>query len=154
MPAQVRRATLVDCEKIASFQLLMASETENKQLDETVVLPAVIAVFDDPQKGFYVVGENEGLVVSSLLITYEWSDWRNTNLWYIQSVFVEESYRGQGIFKQMYRFVVEAAKVANVKHVRLYVETGNHRAQSVYESLGMKKLPYLMYDVEIQNRLE
>lgn len=149
MPAHIRRAELADADKIARFQLLMAKETEDKNLDEAVVLPAVKSVFDDPQKGFYVVSEIAGQVVGSLMITFEWSDWRNTNLWYIQSVYVESNCRGQGVFKQMYRFVAVEAKTTGVKHVRLYVETGNHLAQKIYESLGMKKMPYFMYDVEI-----
>lgn len=149
MPAEVRRATRDDANKIARFQLLMARETENKRLEESVVLPAVQAVFEDSQKGFYIVGEIAGQVVSSLLITYEWSDWRNTNLWYIQSVFVEENFRRQGVFRQMYEFVISEAIAASVKHVRLYVEVENQTAQSVYESLGMKKLPYFLYDVQV-----
>lgn len=149
MPAHVRRADLADAEKLARFQLLMAKETEGKNLDESIVLPAVKSVFDDPQKGFYVVTEIDGQVIAGLMITFEWSDWRNTNLWYIQSVYVDSNCRGQGVFKQMYRFVTAAAKAVGVKHVRLYVETGNQRAQKVYESLGMKKMPYFMYDAEI-----
>jgi ribosomal protein S18 acetylase RimI-like enzyme len=149
MPAHVRRAKRADADKIARFQLFMAKETENKKLDEAIVLPAVNSVFDDPQKGFYVVGEMADQVISSLMITFEWSDWRNTNLWYIQSVYVESGYRGQGVFKQMYRFVTAEANAAGVKHIRLYVETGNRQAQKVYESLGMKKMPYFMYDAEI-----
>ena len=149
MPPQVRRATSADAAIIARFQLLMAKETENKTLNEAVVLPAVKSVFDDPQKGFYVVAEIEDQVIGSLLITFEWSDWRNTNIWYFQSVYVESSCRRQGVFKEMYGFVTMEAKSAGVKHVRLYVETNNRQAQEVYESLGMKKMPYFLYDAEI-----
>ena len=149
MPAQVRLATRSDAEKIALFQVLMAAETEDKVLDQASVATAVKAVFDDPNKGFYFVGEIDGQVISSLLITYEWSDWRNSNLWYIQSVFVEADNRGQGVFKKMYQTVVDQAKQNGVKHIRLYVENDNDRAQKVYQSLGMKKLPYFMFDAEI-----
>ena len=149
MPAHVRRAKLADADKIARFQLSMAKETEGKYLDEAIVSPAVKSVFGDSQKGFYVVAEIDNLVIGSLMITFEWSDWRNTNLWYIQSVYVESHCRGQGVFKQMYRFVTSEASAESVKHVRLYVETGNHLAQKVYESLGMKRMPYFMYDAEV-----
>ena len=149
MPLDVRFAKREDATSIARFQLLMAKETEDKTLNESVVLPAVNSVFDDSQKGFYVVGEIDNRVISSLMITYEWSDWRNTNIWYLQSVYVEAEHRGQGVFKEMYRFVTAEAESAGVKHLRLYVETGNHRAQRVYESLGMKKMPYFLYDAKI-----
>ncbi len=149
MPAEVRSATFDDAESIARFQVLMAKETEDKTLDPDVVLIAVRAVFDDPQKGFYLVGEVAGTVISSLMITFEWSDWRNTNIWYLQSVFVEPAHRGQGVFKQMYQTVVERARENNVQHLRLYVETDNQAAQQVYQTLGMKRMPYFMYDVKI-----
>ncbi len=164
MPSQVRKAVRPDAKSIAHFQILMAMETEGKTLDDSIVLTAVEAVFDDPQKGFYFVAEMEGSemegsdvegpdserqVIASLLITYEWSDWRKSNIWYIQSVFVKSEHRGQGVFKQMYKTVTDEAKQLGVKHIRLYVETENEKAQRVYESLGMKRLPYFMYDAKI-----
>ncbi len=149
MPFKIRSAHPEDANSIAKFQVAMALETENKQLDEDNVKQAVDAVFDDPGKGFYIVGESAGNVVSSLLITYEWSDWRNSNLWYIQSVFVVEEVRGQGIFKSMYNFVMDMAKSEQIMFVRLYVELENEAAQKVYESLGMKRMPYYMYDVKV-----
>ncbi len=149
MPSQVRKAVRSDAQSIARYQVLMAKETEGKTLDGSTVLTAVEAVFDDSNKGFYFVAETAGQVIASLLITYEWSDWRNSNIWYIQSVFVETEHRGQGVFKQMYKTVSDEAKRLDVKHIRLYVETENEKAQAVYESLGMKKLPYFMYDAKL-----
>lgn len=149
MSIQIRDATINDAEKIAQFQIDMALETEDKKLDPATVLSAVRSVFTDPQKGVYFVGDDNGKVVSSLMITYEWSDWRNSNLWWIQSVFVDVEFRGQGIFKSMYQRVIELAKENNVMFVRLYVETDNERAQKVYTSLGMKRMPYYMYDVKL-----
>ena len=146
---KIRLATATDVKAIAGFQVAMALETESKHLDRETVETACRAVFDDPSKGFYLVGENDRRVVASLMITYEWSDWRNSNMWYIQSVFVEKDSRGQGIFKALYREVMALAKSQNVKFVRLYVETDNQAAQKVYESLGMKRLPYYMYDVKV-----
>ena len=149
MSATIRKATIDDVDLIAGFQLAMAMETENKSLDPTIVEPAVRAVFEDPSRGFYLVGEVDGRVVGSLMITYEWSDWRNCNMWYIQSLFVEANHRGQGIFKKLYQQVIDLAKNDDVMFVRLYVEVENERAQKVYESLGMKRMPYHMYDVKI-----
>ncbi len=148
MPAIVRIATAADTAAIVRFQILMAKETEDKDLDPAVVALGVKAVFDDGQNGFYLVGEVSGKVISSLLITYEWSDWRNRKIWYFQSVFVDHDYRRQGVFSQMYQAVMAQAQANGVQHVRLYVELDNVRAQKVYESLGMQRLPYCMYVAE------
>lgn len=149
MSANIREATIEDAPSIAGFQIAMALETENKQLDPSIVEQAVQAVFEDASRGFYLVGEVNGDVVGSLLITYEWSDWRNCDMWYIQSLFVEANHRGQGVFKKLYRQVIDLAKSKNVMFVRLYVEFENELAQKVYESLGMKRMPYYMYDVKV-----
>lgn len=146
---KVRTANLDDASTIAKFQIAMAMETESKTLDPAVVGPAVEAVFDDEGKGFYLVAERGGDICGSLLITYEWSDWRNSQLWYIQSVYVTKAHRGQGVFKSMYQAVVKRAEAENVMYIRLYVEMENTRAQQTYESLGMKRMPYYMYDVRV-----
>lgn len=151
MATLIRNATVEDAQSIADFQVAMAMETENKQLDAANVLCAVKRVFEDGDKGFYLVAEVDGQVVGSLMVTYEWSDWRNSNMWYIQSVFVQAERRGKGLFGQMYQRVVELAKNAKAMYVRLYVETDNEKAQKVYEKLGMKRMPYYMYDVKIDS---
>ena len=150
-PGQIRAATLDDAASIAQFQINMALETEEKTLLPDVVLPAVQSVFSDASKGFYLVAEAEGQVVGSLMVTYEWSDWRNSNMWYIQSVFVEADFRGRGLFTAMYHEVIRRAKADQAMFVRLYVETENERAQKIYESLGMKRMPYYMYDVRVDS---
>lgn len=149
MSFTIRAAKPTDSKTIAEFQIAMALETENKTLDPQVVTPAVAAVFENSQHGFYVVAESDDRVIGSLMITYEWSDWRNGNMWYIQSVFVDKQHRGKGVFKNLYRHVIDLAKLAEVMFVRLYVETDNEAAQKVYESLGMKRMPYYMYDIKI-----
>lgn len=149
MGIQIQRAQKHDAEAIADFQQRMAWETEEKKLDMAVVLPAVEAVFDDPEKGFYLVAKSGDQTVASLLITFEWSDWRNSQIWYIQSVYVLADFRRQGIYRKMYDFVIGKAKEHEVRFVRLYVETENERAQSVYQNLGMKRLPYYMYQTDL-----
>lgn len=146
----VRPAAETDAEKIIDFQIRMAWETEQKVLPRDRVEPGVRGVFADRTRGEYFVAEDGsmGSVVASLLVTTEWSDWRNTDIWYIQSVYVDVDHRGQGCFRQMYANVVEQAKQRNVRVVRLYVETDNAAAQSVYERLGMQRLPYYMYQME------
>jgi ribosomal protein S18 acetylase RimI-like enzyme len=156
LPANVdvRLAVLADAPTIARFQIEMAMETENKKLDANVVLPAVEAVFRDANKGYYLVAEiaddpGKRPVVASLLITYEWSDWRNSVIWYIQSVYVDPDWRGRQIFGKLFADVIHRAERAQAKFVRLYVEAENHRAVAVYESLGMKRLPYYMYQYQV-----
>lgn len=146
----IRPAVAADAETIIDFQIRMAWETEQKVLPRDRVEPGVRGVFVDRSRGEYFVAEAEtaGPVVASLLVTTEWSDWRNTDIWYIQSVYVDADHRGQGCFRQMYANVVEQAKQRNVRVVRLYVETDNAAAQSVYERLGMQRLPYYMYQME------
>lgn len=158
MDVEIRLGQLEDADTIAEFQIAMARETEDKRLEPEVVAPAVRKVFSDPAKGFYLVAvenrDNENSdsskVIGSLLITYEWSDWRDSFVWYIQSVYVEERARGRGVFRRLFDRVLEMAKKDGVLFVRLYVETENLRAQKIYESLGMKRLPYFMYDLKIE----
>lgn len=145
----IRRASRLDAEFIADFQVQMARETEDKPLDLELVTAAVKKVFEDPAKGFYLVAEINDRVVGSLMITTEWSDWRNSDMWYFQSVFVQPEFRGQGIFRGMYDHVLKLANQHDVLYVRLYVEVENERAQNVYESLGMKRMPYYMYDIRV-----
>lgn len=152
METVIRRATKSDAASIADFQIAMAMETESKSLAANVVVPAVESVFDSPTKGHYYVADIGGEVVGCLLITFEWSDWRNSNIWYIQSVFVAQPHRGKGIFKSLYQEVMHEARENDVMYVRLYVEKENARAQKTYEALGMQQLPYLMYDVRVPQK--
>ncbi len=152
---RVRKATLADAESIAAFQQAMALETEGKKLDATTLRQGVAGVFDGPQKGFYVVavvdagdGDTAG-VVASLLITYEWSDWRNATFWWIQSVYVDPGWRRQGVYRAMYHHVLSLADTrGDVCGVRLYVERTNAVAQKTYDSLGMHKSHYDLYEMD------
>src|SRR5690348_7285105 len=119
----IRLADKRDIQALVGFNQSMALETEGKNLEASVLTPGVAAVFDDPNKGFYVVAEDEGSVVGGLLVTYEWSDWRNAWFWWIQSVFIKPEFRGRSIYSQLYRFVKELAEEkGNVCGFRLYVE--------------------------------
>ena len=151
MNVQIQLADASDAAKIAHFQICMADETESKQLDTDIVKSGVNNILDDKSKGFYLVAKCEDQTIGSLLITFEWSDWRDSNMWYIQSVYILPEYRGQKIFSRMFEEVKSMAAEQGVLFVRLYVETDNTHAQNVYEKLGMKKLPYYMYDLKIEN---
>ena len=125
----------------------MCLETEHKELMAEVVLAGVNALFDNPSHGFYIVAEIEQTVVACLLITTEWSDWRNGFFWWVQSVFVIPEYRRRGIYRQMYGFIKQLAnKEPNVCGFRLYVEQNNIRAQETYTALGMSQSPYCLFE--------
>lgn len=142
----IRKAVPADAPAITEFQQKMAWETEKLMLAEDVIKSGVTAVFTDPSKGRYYVAESGGKVIASLLITYEWSDWRNRNVWWLQSVYVLPAYRRKGVFRMMYTIIREEADNNRVAGLRLYVETNNKIAQQTYESLGMKCQHYLMYE--------
>ncbi|MGQ9620504.1 MAG: GNAT family N-acetyltransferase [Bacteroidales bacterium] len=142
----VREATKSDSEAIIDFQIKMAWETEYLKLDREKVTHGVNTVFNNPMKGKYYVAESDSKVVASLLITYEWSDWRNANVWWLQSVYVVPEHRRMGIFRTMYGFVKDAAVKQNAAGLRLYVEPNNKAARKTYEALGMKSEHYIMYE--------
>jgi GNAT superfamily N-acetyltransferase len=142
----IRKAVSADAPSIIEFQLKMAWETEKMSLDAETVTKGVNAVFDDHHKGEYYVSENGGQVVASLLITYEWSDWRNSNIWWFQSVYVVPEFRRQGIFRKMYTFIRNKAEELGIAGLRLYVETENKKAMKTYESLGMNSEHYNFYE--------
>lgn len=142
----IRLATIEDAETIASFNAAMAMETENKTLDMSMVETAVRAAFESDDKGFYIVAEEDNFVLGGLMITYEWSDWRNAWWWWIQSVYIRPEARGRRIYSELYDEVKRRAKDAgNVFGIRLYVEYENENAQRVYEKLGMEREHYHMY---------
>jgi GNAT superfamily N-acetyltransferase len=142
----IRKATPADAPSIIDFQLKMAWETENISLVPEIVTKGVDAVFRDHSRGQYFVAESDSKVMASLLITCEWSDWRNSNVWWFQSVFVLPEFRRQGIFSKMYNHIRELAEEKDVAGLRLYVETKNTRAQKTYEALGMSSGHYAFYE--------
>jgi GNAT superfamily N-acetyltransferase len=142
----IRHALPKDAEVIIDFQQKMAWETEDMTLPTEIVTKGVNAVFSNPVLGQYWVAEEEQKVVASLLITYEWSDWRNANVWWFQSVYVLPSHRRKGIFRSMYAHIRNEAENDGIAGLRLYVETNNTRAQKTYEALGMQREHYAMYE--------
>ena len=125
----------------------MAKETEDLNLDPDTVQKGVKAIFDNPEKGFYLVTEEDGEVVASLMITYEWSDWRAKTTWWIQSLYVKPEHRKKGIYRKMYEHLKNKIKDDNtVGGIRLYVDKTNVKAQKAYEALGMDGEHYSMYE--------
>ena|ERR1051326_3891754 len=147
MTATYRRAALTDLNSIVEFQLAMARETEDLELNRAVCAKGVQAVFDNSSLGAYYVGEKEGRAIASLLTTYEWSDWRNGVVWWIQSVYVMPEARKQGIYAGLYAYVKNLAEDdEHVQGIRLYVDKRNTRAQQVYARLGMNGEHYQVFE--------
>ncbi len=143
----IRQATVTDSTSIVEFQLAMAWETEQLQLDEPTVIKGVAAVFADSSKGTYYVAESDGVVLGSLLTTFEWSDWRNGTVLWIQSVYVRPGFRKQGIFGQLYRHIQAlVAGSPDLRGIRLYADKTNTSAHDVYEHLGMTAEHYQMFE--------
>ena len=145
---KVRKAATEDLHALVNFNQLMAMETENKQLDTTTLTRGVNAVLSDPHKGFYLVAEtDQNDIAGSLMVTLEWSDWRNSHFWWIQSVYVAPEYRRMGVYSQLYAHVKSLAENTDgVCGYRLYVEKDNLIAQKAYQKLGMKPTYYDMYE--------
>ena len=129
----------------------MAKETEGKELDINLLRPGVEAVLTRNDLGFYLIAERMGRPVGQLLITYEWSDWRNAYFWWIQSVYVSPENRRMGVYKALHIYAaVEARRQGNVCGMRLYVDKDNTVAQGVYEGLRMHQNHYDMYEIEFE----
>ena len=144
---KIRIAERTDIDAIVKFNFALATETESKLLDANIVQNGVEAIFDDNNLGFYLLAVSNEIPVAQLTITKEWSDWRNANFWWIQSVYVIPEYRKKRIFNNLYKYVVEKAKYSsNVCGVRLYVDKENIRAQKVYTKIGMEESNYIFYE--------
>jgi ribosomal protein S18 acetylase RimI-like enzyme len=143
----IRRATRRDAAALIAFNSAMALETERKVLLPAVIGAGVRGLLRRPDSGFYTVAELGGEVIAALMVTKEWSDWRNGDFWWIQSVYVRPEYRRRGVYKQLYRYLRQlAAGERAVCGFRLYVERSNRRAQATYRASGMERTHYLVYE--------
>ncbi|MBI3853278.1 MAG: GNAT family N-acetyltransferase [Verrucomicrobia bacterium] len=149
MNLNIRQARPSDVAVIADFNARLAQETEHRQLDVARLAQGVGALLSDPVKGTYFVAEMDGEVVGQLLITYEWSDWRNGHFWWIQSVYVKEALRSRGIFRALFAHVQKLAKARkDVCGLRLYMDAHNATARKTYERLGLKQTNYELFELE------
>lgn len=145
----IRRAVATDAEVIAANNRAMALETEGKALDPATSLRGVTRALADPAKGFYLLAERAGQVVGQLMITFEWSDWRDGTFWWIQSVHVAPEARRSGVYRALYARLLEMAREApGICGIRLYVESENARAQQTYAALGMQRARYDLFEVD------
>ena len=147
MPITYRDAAPGDAARIIEFQLAMARETEDLDLDREILTRGVGAVFADPSLGRYFVAENDGEVIASLMITYEWSDWRSGMVWWIQSVYVVPSFRRRGVYAGLYSHVKALVeRDPAIRGIRLYVDSRNTGAQEAYTRLGMNGEHYKVFE--------
>lgn len=143
----IRQAGESDAPFLIECQLNMAMETERMQLDRETVTGGVYAVLADPARGFYLVAEAKGNPVACLMVTPEWSDWRNAWMWWLQSVYVLPDFRKSGVFGTMYAYVKEMIEQReDVGGLRLYVDRGNMPAQEVYRRVGMNGEHYITFE--------
>jgi len=146
MSILVRPATPADMPDLCAWNAAMAWETERKTLEPARLQRGVAGVLAQPARGFYLVAESAGMAVGSLLVTYEWSDWRCGDFWWIQSVYVLPAARRGGVFRALYAAAEQRAREAGAVGLRLYVDLGNATAQATYEGLGMQRCHYAMYE--------
>lgn len=146
---RIRRGITSDINRIAEFQQALAQESEGKTLDDELLLQGIQKIFQDEDRGFYLMAESGDQVVGGLMITYEWSDWRNANFWWIQSVYVDSQWRRQGVYRALHDYVYDVAQSRDdICGIRLYVERNNTVAQKTYNSLGMSQSHYHLYEID------
>ena len=151
MRLSVRRADHLDIDRIVDFNLAMARESEDKRLDANALRSGVAAVLAEPANGFYLMAEADGQPAGSLMVTAEWSDWRNGRFWWIQSVFVAPEFRRRGIYSRMHDWVRRTAQAdSQCCGLRLYVEKNNVGAQATYSGLGMVPTHYDLFEEEFE----
>jgi GNAT superfamily N-acetyltransferase len=151
MEIKIREAALSDAQIIAAFNLQLAEESEGLRLDAALVRAGVTALLTDPAKGIYYVAEAQGVVVGQLLITYEWSDWRNGHIWWIQSVYVKPESRRAGVFRALFNHLRNLARTRqDVCSLRLYVHAENTRAHESYLRLGMTRTQYEVFELDVR----
>jgi len=150
----VREAGLSDLTHLVEFNVAMAWETEKRRLEKHRLRAGITAIVESSTRGLYLVGDvfrpdGKGEIISQLLITYEWSDWRNGQFWWIQSVYVHPDWRGQGAFRHMYQYVEQKARSCpDVCGIRLYVEQENTKALAVYRKLGFAHTSYRILETD------
>lgn len=143
----IQKAVIENLEVLVDFQQRLALESESIRLNAETLRKGMIAMFADPSKGIYYVVEEEGRIIGCHMITYEWSDWRNGMVWWLQSVYVTETHRRKGIFKMMYDNLIDIIKKdPQLIGLRLYVDKSNERALQVYQTMGMDGSHYTVYE--------
>ncbi len=138
----VREAGTADAARVTRFSIACARDSENLTLDEAVVRAGVEAALADPGRGRYFLAERDGKALGQIMVTREWSDWRNAWIWWLQSDYVTSEARGRGVFAALYAHVEDAARAAGVRMIRLYVDADNEGAERAYLKAGFERDHY------------
>ena len=147
----IRKSVLSDLSTLVENNIKLAEESESIVLNKTTVESAVKHLLQDPQKGFYLIAEEQNQIIGQLMITFEWSDWRDTTIWWIQSVYVNKEKRKQGVFNHLLNKLKELAKLEKINLFRLYVHDSNTKAIAVYDHIGMKQKTYKIFETDLEN---
>lgn len=144
---EITKATQEDLAELAQLQVLMAKETENMALNIEIVNKGVQGLFNDPSMGYYLLAKNEKGIMGSLMVLYEWSDWRAGKVLWVHSVYIKKEFRQKGIYKSMYDYLQNIVKNdSSLFGIRLYVDKTNESAQKVYQKLEMDNSHYDLYE--------
>ena len=149
----IRQATATDASRIASFNVALARETEQRTLNRRIVGIGVRTLLAEPSHGFYIVADNGEKIVGMVMVTFEWSDWLNRQWWWLQSVYVDPAMRKRGVFTKIYNYIGEMGeRQGNVCGIRLYVEKENRHAQRTYRSLGLNANSYRLMEIPLEEK--
>ena len=143
---EIRKAKPKDSKIIANFNVLLAKESENENIQYKKTLNAVKKLISNENKGFYLVASENNKIIGQLMITFEFSDWNNEDFWWIQSVYVDKNFRKKGVFKNLLEKVKNLAQKNNVSKIRLYVYNKNNKAIKTYKALDMRKKDYIIFE--------
>ena len=151
---EIRPAQFDDWPVITDFNTRLAEETEGKRLEPNTIAQGVRTLLSQPQHGRYFVACIEGRVVGQIMHTREWSDWRNGEIWWLQSVYVQNEFRQQGVFRALFAHLQSLAHASpDVIGLRLYVEEHNTRAQEAYRTLGLQRAGYTVMEHIFRNEV-
>jgi ribosomal protein S18 acetylase RimI-like enzyme len=145
----IRKAIIDDAESIAKNNVVLANESESQKISYETTLNGVKSLINNPNRGFYIVAENNSNIIGQLMITFEWSDWQNKNIWWLQSIYVKDIFRYKGVFKKLLQQIKKLALENDVSLLRLYVFKENKSAINVYKKLGFKKSFYHFFENKI-----
>ena len=147
----VRLATSDDAAVIASHNVALANESEGYSLDQDTALEGVTMLLQQAEKGFYMVAEDGDVLIGQVMITFEWSDWRARDIWWLQSIYVKPQWRRKGVMRALISAVSRLAAKQHVHELRLYVHMDNDAAIQAYRHMQMQKLTYFVFALPVDH---
>ena len=142
-------ASMEDAEAIARNDVDLRREIEDVSMDFQPALAGVQALIATPERGFYLLAKQDNTVIGQVLVTHEWSDWRNRDIWWLHRIYVKPTWRHKGILTKLFREIQEKARGTNVYAIRLYLHEENRDAEDIYRRLGMERTPFHIFSVRV-----